>query len=204
MKKLLALLLFAGVALASNAASAVELSPKTEILIPKIKTIDLPNFQINTYIIMRDNTPEELLLVESINETKHLDKAPSVPEPKIHPYLAKNKFKPAALMELKNRMLAVEGLFQSNFLELDVLQKAYLINPVLFENKTQMFKYNYMLTLREYWLFKHDATDYKSLPGFRLLDQDDLTPIASWHPKHGTYFGDDNTLHPPYQKPILS
>jgi hypothetical protein len=204
MKKILTLLLFAGVALACNAAPSVELSPKTEILIPEINTIDLPNFQINTYIIMRDNTPEELLLVESVNETKHLDKAPSVPEPKIHPYLAKNKFKPASLMELKNRMLAVEGLFQSNFLELDVLQKAYLINPVLLEHKDQRFKYNYMLTLREYWLFKHEASDFKLLPAFRLLDQDDLKPIASWHPTLGFTFNEDNSLHPPYQKPILS
>jgi hypothetical protein len=204
MKKFLTLLLFAGVALACNAAPSVELSRKTEISIPKINTIDLPNFQINTYIIMRDNTPEELLLVESINETRHLDKAPSVPEPKIHPYLAKNKFKPAALMELKNRMLAVEGLFQSNFLELDVLQKAYLINPVLLEHKDQRFKYNYMLTLREYWLFKHEASDFKLLPAFRLLDQDDLTPIASWNPPLGFTFNEDNSGYVPYQKPILS
>lgn len=203
MKKLLTLLLFAGVALVSNAAFAVELSPKTEISKTEINTIDLPNFQINTYIIMRDNTPEELLLVDAINETKPLDNSPNA-EAKIHPFLAKNKFKPAALMELKNRMLAVEGLLESHFLELDVLQKAYLINPVLFADKPQRFKYNYMQTLKEYWLFKHDASDFKLLPGFRLLDQDDLTPIASWHPKHGTYFGDDNTLHPPYQKPILS
>lgn len=203
MKKLLSLLLFAGVALVSNAASLVELSPKTEILIPEINTIDLPNFQINTYIIMKDQTPEELSLVDAINETEHLGQTPSA-EVKIHPFLAKNKFKPAALMELKNRTLAVEGLIESHFLELDILQKAYLINPVLFENKTQRFKYNYMLTLKEYWLFKHDAADFKLLPGFRLLDQDDLTPIASWHPNYGMRFGEDIYVYPPYQKPILS
>lgn len=198
MKKFLILLLFAGVALASNAASAVELSPKTEISITEIKTIDFPNFQFNTYTIMNDQTVDDALVLNAVDET------PNVPEPKIHPFLANNKLKPAALMELKNRMLAVDGLLESHFLELDIAQKAYLINPVLFENKTQRFKYNYMLTLREYWLFKHDAADFKSLPGFRLLDQDDLTPIASWHPTLGIYFGEDNTFHPPYQKPILS
>lgn len=203
MKKLLSLLLFAGVALASNAASAVELSPKTEILIPEINQIDLSNFQINTYTIMKDQTPEELLLVDAINETKPLDNSPNA-EAKIHPFLATNKLKPAALMELKNRMLAVDGLLESHFLELDIAQKAYLINPVLFENKTQRFKYNYMLTLREYWLFKHEAADFKLLPGFRLLDQDDLTPIASWHPNYGMQFGQDIFTYLPYQKPILS
>lgn len=198
MKKILTLLLFAGVALVSNAAPSVELTTKTEILIPEIKTIDLPNFQINTYQIMKDQTVDDASVLNAVDET------PNVPEPKIHPFLAKNKFKPAALMELKNRMIAVEGLLESHFLELDILQKAYLINPVLFADKAQMFKYNYMQTLKEYWLFKHEAEDFKLLPAFRLLDQDDLTPIASWHPKYGTYFGDDNSLHPPYQKPILS
>lgn len=198
MKKLLTLLLFAGVALVSNAAPSVELTTKTEILIPEINTIDLPNFQINTYTIMKDQTVDDVLVLNAIDET------PKVPEPKIHPFLAKNKFKPAALAELKNRMLAVEGLLNSHYLELDLLQKAYLINPVLFENKTQRFKYNYMLTLREYWLFKHEAEDFKLLPAFRLLDQDDLVPIASWSPKLGFIFNEDHSLHPPYQKSILS
>jgi hypothetical protein len=198
MKKFLTLLLFAGVALVSNAASPVELSPKTEISIPEINTIDLPNFQINTFTIMNDQKVDNALVLNAVDET------PNVPEPKIHPYLAKNKFKPAALMELKSRMLAVEGLLESHFLELDILQKAYLINPVLLEHKDQRFKYNYMLTLREYWLFKHEASDFKLLPAFRLLDQDDLKPIASWHPTLGFTFNEDNSLHPPYHKPILS
>jgi hypothetical protein len=198
MKNLFFFLLFAGVALVSNAVPSVELSPKTEISIPEIKTIDLPNFQINTYQIMNDQSVDDALVLNAIDET------PNVPEPKIHPFLAKNKFKPAALAELKNRMLAVEGLLQSHFLELDILQKAYLINPVLFADKPQKFKYNYMLTLREYWLFKHDAETFNSLPAFRLLDQDDLIPIASWNPKLGFTFNEDNSLHPPYNPPILS
>jgi hypothetical protein len=198
MKKLLTLLLFAGVALACNAAPSVELSTKTEILIPEINTIDLPNFQINTFTIMNDQSVDDALVLNAVDET------PNVPEPKIHPFLSKNKFKPAALAELKSRMLAVEGLLQSHFLELDILQKAYLINPVLFADKPQKFKYNYMLTLREYWLFKHDAESYNSLPSFRLLDQDELTPIASWHAKLGFTFNEDNSLHPPYNPPILS